>query len=75
MIQTDTNKAGLSTRDKLEGQCRPQHGPLVRSSSSGRKGKQLDQDPARQGWFAYFRAYSPTEAFFDKTWKLPDIER
>ena len=27
-----------------------------------------------KGWFAYFRAYSPTEAFFDKSWKLPDFE-
>jgi hypothetical protein len=22
-----------------------------------------------------FRAYAPTKAFFDKTWRLPDIER
>ena len=28
-----------------------------------------------KGWFPYFRLYSPTEAFFDKTWKLPDIEK
>jgi hypothetical protein len=27
-----------------------------------------------KGWFAYFRFYAPTEAFFDKTWVLPDIE-
>jgi hypothetical protein len=27
-----------------------------------------------KGWFAYFRFYGPTEAFFDKTWALPDIE-
>ena len=25
-------------------------------------------------WFPYFRLYGPEEAFFDKTWKLPDIE-
>jgi hypothetical protein len=31
---------------------------------------------ARQrGWFAYFRLYAPTEAFFDKSWQLPDIEK
>jgi hypothetical protein len=24
------------------------------------------------GWFAYFRRYDPTQAFFDKTWALPD---
>ncbi len=26
-----------------------------------------------KGWFTYFRWYSPTEAFFDKSWRLPDI--
>jgi hypothetical protein len=28
-----------------------------------------------KGWFAYFRFYGPTEAFFDKSWALPDIVR
>jgi hypothetical protein len=28
-----------------------------------------------KGWFPYFRFYGPTEAYFDKTWSLPDIER
>ena len=27
-----------------------------------------------KGWFAYFRWYGPTQAFFDKTWALSDIE-
>jgi hypothetical protein len=27
----------------------------------------------RKGWFAYLRFYSPTEAFFDKTWRPDDI--
>jgi hypothetical protein len=27
------------------------------------------------GWFAYFRFYGPTEAFFDKSWALPDFEK
>lgn len=27
------------------------------------------------GWFTYFRFYAPTEAFFDKSWTLGDIER
>ncbi|HEY7296854.1 MAG TPA: hypothetical protein VH684_02865 [Xanthobacteraceae bacterium] len=26
------------------------------------------------GWFPIFRFYSPTEAYFDKTWALNDIE-
>lgn len=28
-----------------------------------------------KGWFTYFRFYGPTEAFFDKSWALPDIEK
>jgi len=28
-----------------------------------------------RAWFAYFRWYGPTEAYYDKSWSLPDIER
>jgi hypothetical protein len=28
-----------------------------------------------QAWFTYLRLYAPTEAYFDKTWKLSDIEK
>ena len=27
-----------------------------------------------RGWFTLFRLYAPTEAYFDKSWPLPDIE-
>ncbi|KDE13214.1 DUF1254 domain-containing protein [Rhodococcus aetherivorans] len=27
-----------------------------------------------KGWFAMFRLYGPLEPWFDKTWRLPDIE-
>jgi hypothetical protein len=27
-----------------------------------------------KGWFPIFRFYSPTEAYFDKSWQLNDIE-
>jgi hypothetical protein len=29
---------------------------------------------AGNDWFAYFRLYGPEQRFFDKTWKLPDIQ-
>lgn len=29
---------------------------------------------AGHDWFPYFRLYGPEKPFFDKTWKLPDIE-
>ena len=28
-----------------------------------------------KAWFPYFRLYSPTQAFLDKIWVLPDIEK
>ena len=28
-----------------------------------------------KNWFAYFRFYQPTEAYFDRTWPLPDAEQ
>jgi hypothetical protein len=28
-----------------------------------------------EGFFMYFRAYDPTQAFFDKSWKLNDVEK
>ena len=27
-----------------------------------------------KAWFAYFRLYGPLEPYFEKSWKLPDIE-
>ena len=26
-------------------------------------------------WFPWFRVYGPEKAIFDKSWKLPDIEK
>jgi hypothetical protein len=28
-----------------------------------------------RAWFAWFRLYAPLQAYFDKTWLLPDIEK
>ncbi len=39
------------------------------------KGKEknwIPTAPAR-GWFAYFRLYALTEAYFDRSWKLPGL--
>jgi hypothetical protein len=29
----------------------------------------------QKGWFPIFRFYGPLEPFFDKSWKLNDIEK
>jgi hypothetical protein len=31
--------------------------------------------PPGTGWFAWFRFYGPEKTLFDKTWKMPDIEK
>jgi hypothetical protein len=28
----------------------------------------------KKGWFTYFRFYGPKEAYFDKSWQLPDMD-
>ena len=41
------------------------------------EGKEKNWIPtvSAKGWFAYFRFYAPTEAYFDRSWPLPDIEK
>ncbi len=41
------------------------------------KGKEKNWIPTvpGRGWFTYLRLYAPTEAYFDRSWKLPDIEK
>jgi len=31
--------------------------------------------PPGKAWWPWFRFYEPTEALFNKTWKLPNIEK
>ena len=28
-----------------------------------------------EGWFSYFRLYGPQEAYLDRGWVIPDIEK
>lgn len=75
MIQTDTKRAGVSTRDKLltnaDGSVDVYFGP---SAPAGKESNWIKTLPGK-GWFAYFRWYGPTQAFFDKSWKLEDVLR
>jgi hypothetical protein len=48
----------------------PAHVPLP----MGQESNWIKTLPGR-GWFVWFRFYSPTEPFFDKTWQLPDFEK
>jgi hypothetical protein len=44
------------------------------SAPEGMENNWVQTIPGR-GWFTYFRLYGPTQAFFDRTWTLNDIER
>ncbi len=45
-----------------------------RKAPEGKEANWVQTNPDK-GWFAYFRFYGPTEAFFDKSWAAPDIRR
>ena len=44
------------------------------AAPAGKESNWVPTDRTR-GFEVMFRAYARTKAFFDKTWKLPDIER
>ena len=44
------------------------------AAPAGKESNWVPTDPKR-GFEVMFRAYAPTKVFFDKAWKLPDIER
>ena len=41
----------------------------------GTKAKNWIPTEAGRAWFPYFRLYSPKQAFLDRSWVLPDIEK
>ena len=48
--------------------------PMASSSTAPGTMSWIQTVPGR-GWFPIFRAYGPLAPYFDKTWKLNDIER
>ena len=74
-IQTDTNNAALSSYDSIkyndDGSVDLYFGP---TAPEGYEHNWIKTIPGR-GWWVWFRFYSPTEGFFDKTWQLTDFEK
>lgn len=74
MIQTNSKKSGAPLHDKLQanadGSIDVYFGP---KAPAGKESNWIKPSVCK-GRFAYFRCYGPTQAFFDKGWKLPDIE-
>ena len=72
----DMPRAGLDSYDQkmqknADGSVDIYIGP---KSPAGKEANWIQTAPGR-GWFPYFRVYGPDKPFFDKTWKLPDIEK
>jgi hypothetical protein len=75
MLQTDqTFPSKQSQRDTLipndDGSIDLYFGP---EAPAGMEGNWIQTVPGK-GWFALLRLYSPTEAWFDKTWRPGEIE-
>lgn len=74
-IDTKYDIVGLDSRKDLvknaDGSVDLYFGP---EAPKGREKNWIPTVPGR-GWFAYFRLYAPTEAYFDRSWKLPDLVR
>jgi hypothetical protein len=73
-LVTDQGSADISSRKDIDknadGSVDIYFGPEKPKGSNRNYIKTL----SGKGWFPYFRFYAPSEAYFDKTWKLEDIE-
>jgi hypothetical protein len=75
MVVTEQGRPDISSRKKdivknADGSIDVYFGP---KAPTGKEANWVQTVPGK-GWFAYFRFYGPTEAFFDKSWALPDFE-
>jgi hypothetical protein len=73
LIDNPQRKADLSSRQDLkknpDGSIDLYFGP---EAPKGWESNWVQTLPGKH-WFSYFRLYAPTEAYFDKSWKLDDI--
>ena len=75
MLQNPANDVSLSSYDKLrindDGSVDVYIGP---KPPEGYESNWIQSVPGK-GWYPFFRAYGPTEAFFDDSWSLKDFEK
>jgi hypothetical protein len=76
---TEFIDANRDSRDKRlkynqDGSVDLYFGPDASKVPADRKANWMKTNPG-EGWFPYFRLYAPKGAFFDKSWKMGDIER
>ncbi|HEY7304221.1 MAG TPA: DUF1254 domain-containing protein [Bryobacteraceae bacterium] len=74
MIDTDQSLSGRDSYQKLkantDGSADLYFGP---TPPAGKESNWVKTIPSK-GFFLYFRWYGPLQAYFDKSWKLPDIQ-
>jgi len=75
VIDNTTQTADRSSRMDLlineDGSVDIYYGP---SAPEGKEQNWIQTVPGR-AWFSYFRFYSPSQAYFDRSWVLPDIKK
>jgi len=76
MIATPQGRPDLSSRKEdlvknSDGSIDVYFGP---KAPAGKETNWVQTLPGK-AWFTYFRFYGPTEAFFNKSWALPDFEK
>ena len=74
MIPNPENKVGLSSYDKSKMAINGDGSVDLYFGPRAPAGKETNWIPTRDDWFVVFRLYGPEKAYFDRTWKLPDIE-
>lgn len=75
LIDNPQKRADLSSRQDLlknaDGSVDLNFGP---TAPSGKEQNWVQTIPG-QGWWVYLRFYAPTQAYFDKSWAMPDFEK
>jgi len=75
LIQNEQGKAivnnSLEIKTEADGSVKVYIGP---GAPAGYEDNWVQSNPG-EGFFVYLRLYGPTEPYYDKSWKMPDIVR
>jgi len=74
MVPNPENKVGLSSYDKSKMEMNGDGSVDLYFAPKAPAGKDANWIPTGEDFFIIFRLYGPEKAYFDKTWKLPDLE-
>jgi hypothetical protein len=76
ILNGDDNRTEISS--KIKGLKKNKDGSVdLYFGPKAPKGHESNSIKTNKGenWFAYFRLYAPTKTYFDKTWKISDIQK